>query len=188
MRRSSALALLLVALLVALHAQAADADGLLPAERGIALPEFTGDRGDWINSGPLKVDDLAGQVVLLDFWTSECVNCLRTLPWLKHVEQRLGPRGLRLVGVHTPEFERERGAANVARRVRELGIGHPVMVDDRSEYWNALGNRYWPALYLIDKQGRLRALVVGEVHIGDARAARLEAALSELLAEVAPDR
>ena len=165
-------------------APSSGAGDLLPAAAGITLPEFTAEASaEWINSKPLKVADLAGQVVLLDVWTSECVNCLRTLPWLKDVERRLGPRGLRLVGVHTPELARERGPAHVAQRVRELGIGHPVMVDDDSEYWNALGNRYWPAIYLVDKQGRLRALAVGEVHVGDGRAARIEAAIAELLAE-----
>ncbi len=148
------------------------------------LPEFTqDDASQWLNSAPLRTSDLVGSVVLLDFWTFECWNCYRSIPWLKQVEQRLGSRGLRVVGIHTPEFDRERVRASVAAKLKQFGVAHPVMLDNDYRYWNALGNQYWPAFYLVDRKGRLRALYVGETHAGDAQALRIEDAIASLLAE-----
>jgi glutathione peroxidase-family protein len=150
----------------------------------VPAPEFTQDRAkDWINSEPLRLADLRGRVVLIDIWTFECWNCYRSFPWLKAIEDRYGPQGLVVIGVHSPEFDRERHRDAVARKVREFALQHPVMIDNDFSYWKALGNRYWPAFYLIDKQGRIRYRFAGETHAGDRRAQEIEGAVERLLAE-----
>jgi len=157
---------------------------LLAADKAPPAPEFIHqDSRDWINSPPLHIADLRGQVVLLDVWTFGCWNCYRSFPWLKQVEQRFGPAGLRLVGVHSPEFDHEKVTANVVKKVREFGIEHPVMLDNDHAYWRALRNRYWPSYYLIDRQGRLRAVFFGETHAGDRQAREIEQAIQTLLDE-----
>ncbi|RME35860.1 MAG: thioredoxin [Gammaproteobacteria bacterium] len=157
---------------------------VLDPGRAPQAPDFPPRQaGEWINSPPLKLVDLRGRVVLLDFWTYGCVNCVRSIPWLKTVEHRYGPRGLALIGVHTPEFPHEKDPARVLEKVREFGINHPVMLDNDHRYWKAMRNRAWPAFYLIDKAGRLRAVWWGETHIGDRQAKRIEAAIERLLKE-----
>jgi thiol-disulfide isomerase/thioredoxin len=147
-------------------------------------PEFThGEARDWINSQPLALADFSGRVLLLDVWTFDCWNCYRSIPWLKDLEARLGPKGLALMGVHSPEFAHEKEYDRVAAKVKEFGIRHPVMLDNDFSYWKALGNRYWPAFFVIDKQGRVRGTFVGETHIGDRRAQDVEALVTRLLAE-----
>ncbi|MES2883235.1 MAG: redoxin domain-containing protein [Pseudomonadota bacterium] len=149
-----------------------------------AAPEFpTRSAEAWINSAPITLASLRGQVVLLDFWTFECWNCYRSFPWLNAVESQYAPRGLKVVGIHTPEFEREKVIASIRAKVREFKISYPVMVDSDHAYWNAMGNRYWPAFYLIDRKGQLRELYVGETHSGDRQAKAIEAAIEALLSE-----
>ncbi len=149
-----------------------------------AAPEFTHPQAsDWINSEPLTLEHFAGRVLVLDVWTFDCWNCYRSIPWLKDLEKRLGPKGLALLGVHSPEFDHERERRRVEAKVKEFGIRHPVMLDNDFSYWRALGNRYWPAFYVIDKQGRLRGTFVGETHVGDRRAREIETLLLQLLAE-----
>lgn len=171
----------LVALMLRPSAQASE---LLAPDRAPPAPEFTQRQAaDWLNAPPLRMADLRGKVVLLDVWTFGCWNCYRSFPWLNGLEARLQPRGLQVVGIHSPEFEHERDAAEVKRKVREFRLEHPVMLDNDFRYWKALGNRYWPAYYLIDKEGRLRARFFGETHPGDPQARRIEAALDTLLRE-----
>lgn len=147
-------------------------------------PAFTHERpADWINSKPLTLESLRGQVVLLNFWTFACWNCYRSFPWLNELQTRLQDRGLRIVGVHTPEFDHEKVRANIEKKIAEFGLRPPVMMDNDYSYWNALDNRYWPAFYLIDKKGRVRAQYAGETHAGDAQARRIEADLQVLLNE-----
>jgi thiol-disulfide isomerase/thioredoxin len=144
----------------------------LGAGFGTTLPAGTGQGAapvrslegadGWINSAPLTADGLRGKVVLVDFWTYSCINCLRTLPYVKAWAKKYGAAGLVVVGVHTPEFEFEQQAANVRRAVDELGIAYPVALDSRYAIWRAFGNRGWPALYFIDAQGRLRHRQYGE--------------------------
>jgi len=146
-------------------------------------PEFTQQKAQaWINSAPLTLASLRGSVVLIDFWTFECWNCYRSFPWLNQVEAKFRERGLKVVGVHTPEFEREKVIARIRDKVRDFGITYPVMVDSDHAYWNAMQNRYWPAFYLIDREGRVRELYVGETHAGDRQAKAVEAAIEALLA------
>lgn len=152
-------------------------------------PAFTHRQpAEWINSAPLELAALRGRVVLLDVWTFDCWNCYRSIPWLKRVEQKYQSQGLQLIGVHTPEFDHERARDAVERKVKEFGIAHPVMLDNDYSYWNALNNQYWPAYYLIDRRGDIRAVYVGEMHTGHARARKVEAKIEELLREAAPSR
>jgi cytochrome c biogenesis protein CcdA/thiol-disulfide isomerase/thioredoxin len=124
-------------------------------------PDFAGIT-DWLNSAPLTLADLRGKVVLLDFWTYSCVNCLRTLPFLKSWYATYRDQGFVVVGVHTPEFAFERDVGNVRNAVDDLGIDYPVALDSNYGTWNAWGNRYWPAEYFIDRQGHVRFFHAGE--------------------------
>ena len=148
------------------------------------LPEFTtADAAEWFNGPPLTVADLRGRVVLVDVWTFGCWNCYRSFPWLNALEKRLADRDFTVIGIHTPEFDHERDPDRVALKIEEFGLHHPVMMDNDFAYWQALRNRYWPAFYLVDKQGMIRHLHVGETHEGDARARRIEEQILALLAE-----
>jgi thiol-disulfide isomerase/thioredoxin len=145
-------------------------------------PELThANAAEWINSPPLTLASLRGAVVLLEFWTFGCVNCVRTLPWLKATHRRNRDRGLVVVGVHTPEFAHERSIDNVRAAVRRLGIEYPVMIDNDFSYWKALDNRYWPAFYLVGTEGQIAATAIGELHAGEARAARFEGEIERLI-------
>jgi thiol-disulfide isomerase/thioredoxin len=164
----------------------------LHRQRAVALeyaapypaPEFThAAPADWINSDPLKLADLRGKVVLLDFWTFDCWNCYRSFPWLHALEEQFAAEPFQVIGVHTPEFDHERVRDNVEEKVAGFRLSHPVMMDNDFSYWRAMKNRYWPAFYLIDKRGRVRARFVGETHAGDRNARAIEAKVSELLAE-----
>ncbi len=148
------------------------------------LPQFhTQAAEDWINSSPLRVEDLKGKVVLVDFWTYGCWNCYRSFPWLNAMEARLKDEDFIVIGVHTPEFDHERDRRKVAEKVEEFDLHHPVVIDNDSLYWRAMRNRYWPAFYVVDKQGRIRHRFVGETHEGTRRAATIEQAIVKLLAE-----
>ncbi|NHQ86543.1 redoxin family protein [Iodobacter sp. HSC-16F04] len=149
-----------------------------------ALPEFTQrSPAAWINSPPLKAADFKGSVLLLDIWTFECWNCYRSFPWLNDLSARFAGKGLKVVGIHSPEFDRERAPAAVAAKAAEFGFKHPVMIDNDFAYWKALNNQYWPSFYLVDKRGVIRQRFVGETHQGDAQAQKIEAALNALLLE-----
>ena len=119
-----------------------------------AAPDFVGI-GNWFNSAPLKIADLRGKVVLVDFWTYGCVNCVNTLPHVTELHAKYKDRGLVVVGVHTPEFPFERSASNVQAALKRHGITYPVAQDNESQTWNAWRNRYWPAQYIIDQSGKI---------------------------------
>ena len=155
----------------------------ISAAQAPPAPAFTGKAGDWLNSAPLTWDALRGHVTLVEFWTFACWNCERTIPWLQTLEPRYGARGLKLVGIHTPELAQEYERDNVVRKVAELGVRWPVMLDNDYKYWNAYGNRYWPAFYLVDSRGRVRASFAGETHAGDGNAQAIERNIEALLAE-----
>jgi thiol-disulfide isomerase/thioredoxin len=154
-----------------------------PACAAQKAPEFThSSQAEWLNSKPLRLGQLRGKVVLVEFWAFECVNCRRTQPWLHAIQQRYADKEFVIVSVHTPELPEERSIANVRKAVAEQRITNPVMVDDDYSYWNAMKNQYWPAFYVIDKRGRIAARAIGEMHVGQARAAELERAIEEQLA------
>jgi cytochrome c biogenesis protein CcdA/thiol-disulfide isomerase/thioredoxin len=140
-------------------------------------PEFAG-LSDWINSKPLTMQDLRGKVVLIDFWTYSCINCLRTLPHVKAWYQTYRDQGLVVVGVHTPEFAFEHVPGNVRGAVHRLGIQYPVALDNAYGTWNAYQNQYWPAKYLIDRNGHLRYY-----HFGEGEYDTTEARIRTLLGE-----
>jgi cytochrome c biogenesis protein CcdA/thiol-disulfide isomerase/thioredoxin len=118
--------------------------------------------GQWFNTKPLSLAGLRGKVVLLDFWTYSCINCLRTLPHLEAWYSEYHPYGLVIVGVHSPEFAFEHVASNVSAAIKRLGISYPVVQDNDFATWTNYSNEYWPAEYLIDQQGRIRAFDAGE--------------------------
>ena len=145
-----------------------------------AAPDFRGI-ADWLNTPggrPLSTAALRGKVVLVDFWTYSCINCLRTLPHLKAWYATYRPKGLVVVGVHTPEFSFEHVPANVRQAVRELGVRYPVALDNRYATWNAYANQYWPAEYLLDRRGHVR-----HVHFGEGQYDETERLIRTLLAE-----
>jgi thiol-disulfide isomerase/thioredoxin len=116
----------------------------------------------WLNSPPLTAAGLAGRVVAVDFWTYSCVNWLRTLPYVRAWHERYAARGLVVVGVHAPEFSFEHGLDNVRAAVAALEVAYPVVIDNDFAIWRGFGNRYWPALYLLDGDGRVRFHHFGE--------------------------
>jgi thiol-disulfide isomerase/thioredoxin len=118
--------------------------------------------GTWINSEPLAPADLKGKVVLYDFWTYSCVNCVRTIPYLRSWYDRYKGDGLVIVGVHSPEFQFEHDTANVRHAVTELHVNYPVVQDNQLAIWSAFKNNYWPADYLADRTGELRSMHIGE--------------------------
>jgi cytochrome c biogenesis protein CcdA/thiol-disulfide isomerase/thioredoxin len=126
-----------------------------------AAPNFTGI-SDWINSKPLTTRKLRGKVVLVDFWTYSCINCLRTLPHLKAWYAAYHKAGLEIVGVHTPEFTFEHVPSNVRKAVKELGVRYPVAIDNDAATWKAYENSAWPTEYLVDRQGHVREIAEGE--------------------------
>jgi thiol-disulfide isomerase/thioredoxin len=147
------------------------------------IPEFTHTlAADWINSDPLRLADLRGQVVLVEFWTFDCINCRNTLPWMKSIHDQYASQGLRVISVHTPELPQERDPDNVRAAVKEFGITYPVMLDGNFSYWRALNNRYWPAFYLVGRDGRIADSAIGELHKGQRRGDEMEAAIRTLLA------
>ncbi len=154
------------------------------AESGLPVlgqaPEFVGNQR-WFNTPgerPLTLRGLRGRVVLVDFWTYSCINCIRTFPYLKAWDRRYRKDGLTIVGVHTPEFPFEREASNVEAAIRENEIRYPVAQDNDQATWNAYANQYWPAEYFVDARGRVRY-----VHFGEGEYGEKEKVIRELLAE-----
>jgi thiol-disulfide isomerase/thioredoxin len=130
----------------------------------------------WLNSEPLTAEGLRGRVVLVDIWTYSCVNWLRTLPYVSAWAERYRDPGLVVVGVHCPEFGFEHDLDNVRHATRELGVGYPVVIDNDFAIWRSLANRYWPALYLVDGDGRIRFH-----HFGEGSYEEIERAIQQLL-------
>jgi thiol-disulfide isomerase/thioredoxin len=148
---------------------------VLAVSQRVEAPNFTGIDG-WLNSTPLTLADLRGKVVLIDFWTFSCVNCVRTIPHLKVLYDSYRGDGFVVVGVHSPEFDFEKVPANVSAAVQRLGVTWPVAIDSEMATWNAFQNQYWPAEYLLDTQGRVAYTSFGE---GDYT--QTDAAVAQLL-------
>ena len=141
------------------------------------LTSLTG-ANEWLNSEPLTPEALRGKVVLIDFWTYTCINWLRTAPYVRAWEQKYRDQGLVVIGVHSPEFAFEKDIDNVRRAVKELGIAYPIAVDSDHAVWRGFDNHYWPALYFIDAQGRVR-----HQHFGEGSYEESERFIQKLLAE-----
>lgn len=151
------------------------APGALPIEGN--LPPLDG-AVQWLNSPPLTAQALEGKVVLVDFWTYSCINCLRSLPYVKAWAEKYRDQGLVVIGVHAPEFAFERDIGNVTKAMKDLGINYPVAIDNEFKVWRAFNNQYWPAHYFADAQGRIRYH-----HFGEGEYAESERVIQQLLRE-----
>ena len=140
------------------------------------LPAFQG-MAQWLNSAPLTTDDLKGSVVLIQFWTFACINCQRTLPYITRWHGQYAAQGLKVIGIHTPEFAFERDVNNVKRALQQHGITYPVPIDNEFKTWNAYANEYWPHLFLADRQSNIRY-----DHIGEGAYDTTERTIQQLLA------
>jgi thiol-disulfide isomerase/thioredoxin len=140
--------------------------GILPAwmsaDAGVGMkaPDITNPT--WLNSEPLHLADLKGKVVMVEFWTFGCYNCRNVEPYVKQWHRQYADRGFVVIGVHSPEFSHERDVENVKRYIKEHDIRFAVPIDNDFSTWNRYGNRYWPAMYLIDKRGTIRYVKIGE--------------------------
>lgn len=153
-----------------------EADGVLNVQATKA-PEFTGLEG-WINSDPKTLESLKGKVVLVDFWTYSCINCIRTQPYLKEWYSTYKDSGFEIIGIHAPEFAFERDPKNVETAAKKAGLTYPIALDNNFSTWNAFNNQYWPSSYLIDKDGNIR-----RYHGGEGEYKETEQAIRALLAE-----
>lgn len=145
--------------------------------KGVKAPEFI-PAGAWFNSKPLTVESLKGKVVIIDFWTYSCINCQRTLPYLKAWNEKYKDKGLVIIGVHSPEFEFEKNEKNVSRAIKDFNLTYPIVQDNNFTTWRAYKNRYWPAKYFIDKDGFVRFS-----HFGEGAYDESEKVIQELLKE-----
>ncbi|RYZ59539.1 MAG: cytochrome c biogenesis protein DipZ [Proteobacteria bacterium] len=136
----------------------------------------------WLNSQPLTKESLKGKVVLVDFWTYSCINCLRTLPYLKAWSEKYGSQGLVIIGVHSPEFAFEKVTKNVSDAAKDLGLNYPIAVDSDMKIWTSFKNEYWPAHYFVDAKGQVRYH-----HFGEGKYEESEKVIRELLKEANPD-
>ncbi|VVO60706.1 Protein DipZ [Pseudomonas fluorescens] len=152
------------------------ADSMMDESKG-AMPSLSG-AVQWLNSPQLSAESLRGKVVLVDFWTYDCINCQRTLPYVKDWAKKYEKDGLVVIGVHTPEYGYERIIDNVRDQVRKLGITYPVAIDNNYAIWRAFDNQYWPAHYLIDAKGQMRYS-----HFGEGRYEAQEQMIKQLLEE-----
>jgi len=145
-----------------------------------SLPEFQGITHWWntANNEPLTPEDLRGKVVLVDFWTYSCINCIRTFPFMREMHEKYGNNGLVIIGVHTPEFAFEANPDNVSREIEKNNLNYPVALDPDYKTWRAYSNRYWPAGYFFDHMGRLR-----RTHFGEGEYQESEEAIRSLLRE-----
>jgi cytochrome c biogenesis protein CcdA/thiol-disulfide isomerase/thioredoxin len=146
------------------------------------VPSLSGAQ-DWLNSKPLTLDELKGKVVLVDFWTYSCINCLRSIPYVRAWAEKYRDHGLVVIGVHAPEFAFERNIENVKNAVTTLKIGYPVAIDNDYKIWRAFENEYWPAHYFIDAKGKVR-----HHHFGEGEYAESERIIQKLLADAGDQR
>ena len=153
-----------------------EADTLIAASKASAAPEFA--KGNWLNSDPLTLEKLRGHVVVVEFWTFGCYNCRNTLPSVREWDAKYRDRGLTVVGVHTPETDSEYSLDNVRKEVPALGVNYAVVTDNDYTTWKAYKVEAWPTIFVIDKQGRIRWL-----HVGEGRYDETENVIWTLLAE-----
>jgi thiol-disulfide isomerase/thioredoxin len=153
-----------------------------PALEPAAAVEFPED-ARWLQSKPLKLGDLRGQVVIVHFWTFGCINCVHNYPVYKAWHEKYADKGVTIIGVHTPEFAREADVDRVRSKARDNGLKFPIVIDNDSRIWKSWENNYWPSIYLIDKKGRVRYHWDGELHLEKAAGRQFASRIDELLAE-----
>lgn len=153
--------------------------GLLPA--GTKTPRIENET--WLNGPRLTAKDLEGKVVVVEFWTFACINCIRTVPAVSRLHETYAGKGVLVIGVHSPELDEEKDLASVKEAITRLGITYPVAIDDDYRTWRAFGNRYWPAIYVLDKKGAVRYSHVGELHVGTGPWQEVTGSIDRLLAE-----
>ena len=155
----------------------AAATGFSPAsEMNFKAPDVSSQR--WLNTDPLNWEKLKGKVVMVEFWTFECYNCKNVEPYVKSWYKKFQSQGFEIVAVHTPEFDRERDINNVRAYIKDHAITYPVAIDNDFTIWRRFSNRYWPAMYLVDKQGNVRYRFIGEGNYS-----RIEKTIQALLNE-----
>jgi cytochrome c biogenesis protein CcdA/thiol-disulfide isomerase/thioredoxin len=159
----------------AMMSAAHGAAGALPVQA--PMPALDGAT-QWLNSAPLSRDDLRGKVVLIDFWTYSCINCIRALPYVEAWYEKYRDQGLVVIGIHAPEFAFEKNVKNVERAIRDFGLEYPVAVDNDFALWRAFSNEYWPAHYFVDAKGNIR-----HTHFGEGEYDASERVIQQLLAE-----
>jgi peroxiredoxin len=174
--------------LLALLATASPATGQQPATFKARPPELEERPAEeWINSKPLKLSELHGQVVVLHFWTFGCINCMHNYPAYKAWQERYAGKGVTIIGVHAPETEHERDLKSVRKSAEKNGLKYPIVLDKDKKTWAAWGNRWWPSTYLIDKQGFVRYRWDGELNWrGTKGEAVMRQKIEQLLAEEGP--
>ncbi len=158
-----------------------DAANISDAAFERSMPSLDGATA-WLNSPPLTAADLRGHVVLVDFWTYTCINWLRTLPYVRAWSEKYQDQGVVVIGVHTPEFTFEHDLENVRRAAKDMRVAYPIAIDNTYAIWDAFNNHFWPALYLVDAQGRIRHHQFGEGNYEQA-----ERIILQLLAEAGDD-
>jgi peroxiredoxin len=174
--------------LLAIGLMASNAHAQQPATFKAKAPELE-ERSDeeWINSKPLKLSELRGQVVVLHFWTFGCINCKHNYPSLKAWHERFSKDGVTIIGVHTPETAREREIENVRKSAKENGLKYPIVFDKDGSTWKTWDNRWWPTTYLIDKNGFVRYRWDGELNWKKTKGeATMRKRIEQLLAEPGP--
>jgi glutathione peroxidase-family protein len=144
-------------------------------------PPLPAGSSDWLEGKPIGWSQLKGKVVLLNVWTFRCWNSYRSLPWL--VSLKIKFPQMELIGIHSPEFDHEKDRNQLRETMASYKVAYPQVLDDDHTYWRKLNNRYWPAFYVVDKQGMIRGKFAGETHPGDSQAKRIEKLIEELTQE-----
>jgi thiol-disulfide isomerase/thioredoxin len=184
--RKGFITVILIALItsgvVLLRHLAAPAEAGGPAKLSKAAPEFPRNT-EWLQSEPLTLASLRGQVVVVHFWTNGCINCIHNYPVYRAWQEKYAGQAVKILGVHTPEFASEADVVRIRSKARENALKFPIAVDNDSRIWKSWDNHYWPSIYLVDKKGRVRYRWEGELHLREADGQGFASHIDELLAE-----
>ena len=174
--------LLALAYLWAARSPSQSVESSVPAAAPVTAPEFPPNT-QWLQSEPLKLANLRGRVVIVQFWTFGCINCVRNYPVYKAWQEKYGGQAVTIIGVHTPEFTNEADVTRVRAKARENGLKFAIAIDNDRRIWKSWDNHAWPSIYLVDKQGRVRFNWEGELHLENAEARQFASRIDDLLAE-----
>jgi peroxiredoxin len=171
-----------VGVVLVLRRPMAQASPEAPAEVRTTAPEFAQGTA-WLQSDPLTMASLRGQVVVVHFWTFGCINCVHNYPVYKAWQRKYAGKGVTIVGIHTPEFKREADVKQIRAQAERHGLNFPIALDHDERNWKAWNNRYWPSIYLIDKKGQVRYRWEGELHLDSVEGRQFSSRIDELQAE-----